>query len=201
MFVQVIEGPIADRDRFRQQYERWHEDLAPHADGWLGSTAGVTPDGVGFLAARFMSAEAAEKNSQRPEQGEWWSQTRPCFSADPEFHDCADVTEIMGGGSDDAGFVQVIRGRINDLARAREMLGEMEDGIAESRPDILGGYVAGPGDDSFVQVMYFRTEEAAREGERSEPNEAEARFDEEFQRLLSEPPRFLDLSDPWLRSA
>ena len=32
----------------------------------------------------------------------------------PEFHDCDDVTVWLGGGSDDAGFVQIIQGQTDD---------------------------------------------------------------------------------------
>ena len=36
-----------------------------------------------------------------------------------EFHDCDDVTLMMDGGSDDAGFVQVIRGKVDDPTGSR----------------------------------------------------------------------------------
>ena len=36
------------------------------------------------------------------------------FDGPVEFHDCDDVTLMMDGGSDDAGFVQVIRGKVDD---------------------------------------------------------------------------------------
>ena len=37
------------------------------------------------------------------------------FSGDAAFHDCRDVEQLLGGGSDDAGFVQVIQGRTRDV--------------------------------------------------------------------------------------
>ena len=45
MFVQVIEGQVADRDGLRRQMDAWEKDLRPGATGFLGSTAGVTDDG------------------------------------------------------------------------------------------------------------------------------------------------------------
>lgn len=196
MFVQFIEGRVADRDALRRQYDRWHEELAPGAEGWLGSTAGVTDDGIGVIAARFESPQAAEANSGRPEQGEWWEETEDCFEGSVDFLDCEDVELMLGGGSDDAGFVQVIRGRMEDLDRAREMMNGMEDELPEQRPDVIGGYVGYRPDGTFAQVVYFTSEEEAREGEAGTSDETDG-----FMDLMDGPPRFLDLRDPWLTSA
>lgn len=196
MFVQFIEGRVADDEALRRQFDRWHEELAPDAEGWLGSTAGVTDDGVGFLAARFESPEAARANSDRPEQGEWWQATEAAFDGPVDFLDCEDTELFLGGGSDDAGFVQVIRGRVRDLDRAREMTSEMDEQLPGQRPDVIGGYVGYRPDGTFAQVVYFTSEEEAREGESEMSDETD-----EFWELLEEPPRFLDLKDPWLASA
>jgi hypothetical protein len=45
MFVQVIKGRVADPARVKAALDRWAEELAPGAEGWLGTTAGVTEDG------------------------------------------------------------------------------------------------------------------------------------------------------------
>ncbi len=45
MFVQAIEGRVADREGLRRQLERWMSELRPGAQGFLGSTAGVTDGG------------------------------------------------------------------------------------------------------------------------------------------------------------
>lgn len=197
MFVQFIEGRVADRDRdrLRRQHDRWHDQLAGDAEGWLGTTAGITDDGVGFLAARFASAQAARANADRPEQGEWWEATEACFDGPVDFLDCEDVEVMLGGGSDDAGFVQVIRGRVEDVDRARAMMEGMDDQLPDRRPDVIGGYVGTRPDGTFAQVVYFTSEEAARQGEAGEAGEPDP-----FEELMAEPPRFLDLRDPWLAS-
>jgi hypothetical protein len=64
MFVQVIRGQVSDP-----------EQLTAGAPGWLGSTAGVTEDGRFVALARFESQEAARRNRDRPEQGQWWMET------------------------------------------------------------------------------------------------------------------------------
>jgi hypothetical protein len=53
MFVQVIQGRVADPARVKAALDRWAEELAPDAEGWLGSTAGVTDDGRFIALARF----------------------------------------------------------------------------------------------------------------------------------------------------
>lgn len=195
MFAQFIEGRVADREGLKRQFDRWHEALAPKAEGWLGSTAGVTDDGIGLLAVRFESPDAAAANSQRSEQGEWWRATETYFEGEVDFLDCEDVEFMLGGGSDDAGFVQVIRGRFQDLDRARELMGGMDEELPEQRPDVIGGYAGTRPDGTFAQVVYFSSEEEAREGEAASADETDG-----FWELLVEPPRFLDLRDPWLAS-
>jgi hypothetical protein len=49
--------------------DRWVKQLVPGAEGWLGSTAGLTEDGRLVALARFETGEAAQHNSDRPEQG------------------------------------------------------------------------------------------------------------------------------------
>ena len=110
MFVQVIEGRVSDREGLHRQMDQWMTDLRPGATGFLGSTAGVTDDGYGIAFARFESAAAAKANSERPEQGRWWAETEKCYSGDVTFTESEDVETFLGGGSNDAGFVQIMRG-------------------------------------------------------------------------------------------
>jgi hypothetical protein len=188
MFVQVIEGKVGDRDKLRSQLDRWLKQLAPGATGWLGHTAGVAPDGIFFAAVRFQSAEAAKANSERPEQGAWWEETTQCLEGDVRFADCEDVDTLGSrGGSDDAGFVQVIQGQGDRQAMLAASKG-LEGFFARLRPDVLGAYVAWEGEGRFTQLVYFTSEAAAREGERRREIRISAvQFD-----------RFINLSEPWL---
>ena len=191
MFVQVIEGKVGDRDRLHSQIDKWLKEVAPGATGWLGHTAGVASDGTFFAAVRFESAESAKANSDRPEQGAWWEETTQCLAADVRFADCADVDTIGSrGGSDDAGFVQVIQGRGDRQAMLAASKG-LEGFFARMRPDVLGTYVAWEDDDRFSQLVYFTSEAAAREGEqRCEIVMSAVQFD-----------RFIDLPEPWFARA
>jgi hypothetical protein len=199
MFVQVIEGRVRDREGLRRQADRWVSELAPGAEGWLGSTIGVADDGAFVAIARFASEEAAQANSERPEQGAWWEETEACLDGEVTFANCPEVDTFGAGGSDDAGFVQVIQGRA-DRDQIAPVAREVDDILRQARPEVIGGIVAWPGDGTFRQVVYFTSEEEARKGESAgmSPEHAEA-----MARVagLMQMERFVDLRDPWLASA
>jgi hypothetical protein len=199
MFIQVFQGQVRDEAGLRRQWDRWHEDLAAQAEGWLGTTAGLATQG-GFIAvARFASEELARRNSDRPEQGRWWAQTAECFAGEVRFHDCPEVDAFLVGAAAQAGFVQVIQGQAADMERLRASVGQFDTLLPTLRPDVIGGTVAWHGDGGFTQTVYFTSEAEARAGERREaPEHLRAQL-EEWQRLLVEP-RYFDLPDPWLSS-
>ena len=201
MFVQVIEGRTSDAEALRSAMDRWMQDLAPGSIGWLGSTGGVTDDGRVVVVARFESAEAAARNSERPEQTRWWEETQRTFDGDVSFRDSEDVTVDLQGDPDTAGFVQIMQGRVSDAARAKELMGQMSsDDMAAFRPDVLGSVSIGHEDGEWTQVMYFTSEAEAREGERKEPPpEMQALMDEMMKISMGEPD-FFDLRQPDLRS-
>jgi hypothetical protein len=197
MFVQIIEARVQDAAGLRRQVEDWEQHLAAGATGWLGTTAGITEDGRFILAARFASPEAARENADRPEQGQWWAVTEKMLD-EVEFVESSDITS-MGAGSDDAGFVQFMHGRVRDRNRLETLNAELNDRLTEVRPDILGGYeLALPGD-GFVAVTYFTSEAEARAGESQEPPADLAESLGEWQALMVDVEWF-DLPDPWLAS-
>ena len=200
MFIQVIQGQITDVGEMRAALDRWHGELAPGADGWLGTTAGVTDDGMFVNTARFESPQAARRNSERPEQGQWWAETAKLFSGETTFHDCTEVYMYVKGGSDSAGFVQVMQGRIRAPQRMREIIALGERGLADFRPDLIGGFAALHGDGGYTEVAYFTSELAAREGEGKQlPAEMRELF-EAWKGLFEGEPTYFDLRDPWLYS-
>ena len=199
MFVQVIQGRVRDAEQLRARMDRWITDLSPNAEGWLGSTTGVTADGIGVALARFESADAARRNSERPEQGQWWAETQALFDGDVTFHDCSDAQEFAGGGSDDAGFVQVIQGRYTDLEKGLELMRRSEEPLRELRPDVIGGLMCLHGDGGFTQAVYFTSEAEARANEqRQPPPDVQAMLEEEGGIMTDVV--YFDLTDPWLHS-
>jgi hypothetical protein len=201
VFVQVFQGQVTDAGRVRQALDDWVQQVAPGAEGWLGSTAGVTDDGTFIGVARFASAEAARRNSGRALQGEWWSGLSKLFTGEAVFHDCSEVDVVRGGGSDRAGFVQVIQGRLTRAARMRELARVFDEQFPDLRPDLLG-FIAALHDGeegAFTHVAYFTSEEEARAGEKGEfPAEAAAALREEME--LMQDVRYYDLREPWLYS-
>jgi len=175
--------------------ERWQRDLAPGADGWLGGTYGFTDDQ--FMAiVRFESHDAAAANAARPEQGAWWAEMEGLFDGPTEFHDCDDVTLMMDGGSDDAGFVQVIRGTVEDPTTLKAMMADTEQ-LHEMRPEILGGTLAIEADGTFIETVAFKDEESARRGEQMEMPDDVRQAMESAMRDVS----YVDLHHPWFASA
>ena len=198
MFMQVIKGRVADPARVKAALDRWAEELAPGAEGWLGTTAGVTEDGRFIAAARFESEDAARRNSDRPEQDRWWSETSRLFDGEPSFSDSSDVDVDTNGDPATATFVQVMQGRTSDPERARRLMNEDSTDWSSFRPDMLGSVAAGHDGGAYTMVMWFTSEAEAREGERKEPPaELKAQM-EEMGTLSVGETEFFDLKDPWM---
>jgi hypothetical protein len=196
MFIQVIQGHCTRQDDVHAMLDEWRRDLSSGASGWLGGTYGFTDDDQLLAVVRFESRDAAMANSARPEQGAWAERFGALMDGPLEFHDCDDVTLMMDGGSDGAGFVQVIRGRVEDPARLKAMLADTTT-LHEMRPDIIGGTLAIEPDGTFIETIAFTSEEAARQGERVEPP-AEVRGELEY---AMKDATFYDLHHPWFESA
>jgi hypothetical protein len=200
MFIQIIQGRCRDTDRLHTLTDEWQKTLGPTAAGWLGGTYGVTDDGEFVGVVRFESKDAARQNSDRPEQGEWWSRMQECFEGEVTFHDCDDAMLFLGGGSDDAGFVQVIQGRITDPERFRHFMEQPMDTLHEARPEIIGGTIAIDPDGFFTQTVAFSSEAEARAGERKEmPAEIRQQLEEEMASMGDV--HYLDLHHPWFATA
>ncbi len=200
MFIQVIEGTTRDPDALHRQLDVWERDLKPGAVGYLGSTGGCTSNGDCIMVVRFESREAATRNSERPEQTEWWHETEQCFDGPVRFHDSDDVQVMTHGSLDDAGFVQAMEGHVTDLQRAHDVEAEADAILAEERPDLLGSVTAFFDDGEFTELAYFTDEAAARAGEGKDLSpEAAATYAQWSEAMPID--RFLDLTEPWLMTA
>ena len=196
MFVQIIEGRTSDAKALMDHGEQWQQDVRPGAIGYLGITAGVTADGRSIAIVRFEDESSARANSERPEQSAWWEGMAKLYDGEPTFSESSDVTEWMGGGSDDAGFVQVMKSTGVDRAKVEEM-DKVFESYTHLRPDLLGGLRIWTGADSCVDVAYFTSESEARAGEKAE-------MPDEVQELMGDfegmgDTEYLDLTEPQLR--
>jgi hypothetical protein len=196
VFIQVIQGRCTRQDELHAAIDAWRTEQAPHATGWLGGTYGFTDDDLFVGVVRFDSQESAMANSARPEQSAWAERVAELMDGPMEFHDCTDVTMLMDGGSDAAGFVQVIRGKLTDPERAKAMMADTT-ALHEMRPEILGATLAIEEDGTFTETVAFTDEALAREGERREPPpEMRAVLDP-----MMADAKFFDLHHPWFQSA
>jgi hypothetical protein len=196
MFIQVMQGKVADQAGLMAAEDRWKRDLAAGATGWLGSTSGITDDGTFVAVVRFESEEAARRNSERPEQDAWWNATQKCFAGDVTFIDSSDVTTWLAGGSDDAGFVQVIEGHLDNPELMRSMMEKYSEQMHQMRPEIIGATIAMHHGGDYVQTVYFTSEAEAREHEQMPPPaEVADMMADEMQDA-----RFFDLHRPMMMS-
>jgi hypothetical protein len=112
-----------------------------------------------------------------------------------EFHDCDDVTLFLDGGSD-AGFVQVIRDKVDDADRLKGMLADTTM-LHEMRPEIIGGTLAMNPTARLPRPSPSPTSRAPEPGETLEPP-LEVRAELEY---AMQGARFYDLHHPWFESA
>jgi hypothetical protein len=199
VFVQVIQAKTSDPQGVRRQFERWDQKLKSGASGFLGSTGGVSEDGEFIAIARFNSEEDARANSSRPEQSQWWAETEKSLDGTASFYDCTEVDVGQGGGSDDAGFVQVIQGTVNDKELMRRSEREFEEQMRDVRPDVIGSITGWQGN-NFTSFVYFTSEAEAREGERRQEQTQDGGDSEEWMGNMTNT-RWIDLKDPWMTSA
>jgi hypothetical protein len=197
VFIQIIQGRCTRQDELKTALDRWRAELSPGAPGWLGGTYGFTDDDRFCAVVRFESRDAAGANSARPEQGAWWKDTEKLFDGPVEFHDCDDVLLMLGGGSDDAGFVQVIRGRVRDPERLRSTVDRVGAILHEARPEIIGATIAIEPDGSFTETVSFTDEAAARAGE---TKEMPAELVDLVGDVYADDATYLDLHHPWFAS-
>jgi hypothetical protein len=196
MFVQVIRGTAKNADALRAAGDKWQQELKPGAKGYLGSTHGVTDDGKMVTIVRFEDEAAANANSERPEQGKWFEENIAPNVEGVSFHNCPTVDLFAGGGSNDAGFVQVMVYKPSDVEALRKMTKTFEN-VASERPDILGGMLAVSTDGTVIDTNYFRSEKEAREAEGKEMSDDMKETMKRFGELAGNV-EFLDLRDPVL---
>jgi hypothetical protein len=194
VFIQIIQGKCTKHDELKAALDRWREECEPGALGFLGGTYGFTDDDVFCAVVRFETREAARANSARPAQGRWWGSVEPLFDGQVEFHDCDDVLLMLDGGSDDAGFVQIIRGRVRDPETMRSAMDRVSTILHDARPEIIGATIAVEPDGTFTETVAFTDEAAARAGE---TKEMPAELSELVSQVSMEGERYYDLHQPF----
>lgn len=193
MFVQFFQGLTEERRGLREVFDRWADDVAPTADGFVDGVAGVTADGRLVSAARFASEQQARANSDRPEQGEWWEELAASLSGEPSFRESTDVRGFLDGPAANARFVQVIEGRATDREVFERIMEADEEWLRRERPEVIGGYLAWHDHERFTLVVFFTDEAAARQGEHKNEEGPGADLSE-----VVTGASYHDLSEPWI---
>ena len=203
MWVQVIQGKAKDAAGLRKLMDKWNEEIRPKSIGFIGATGGITEDGTFINIGRFESEELAMQNSDLPEQSAWANEMSQYLDGEPTFRNCKEVDQMRNGGSNDAGFVQIMQSGLKDFERARELGRQMNESMpADMRPEFIGGIVAWDGE-ILTQSAYFTSEAEAREGENQDWDEM-AKQDPEGAKLWQEMSELMgeityyDLRDPFI---
>lgn len=198
MYIQMVQGACAQQDDMRMLVDDWCGAMADRP-GWLGGTYGFTDDGQFMGVVRYASADACRERCADDDAGLWWACAETLFDGTPEIHQSEDVSIMLDGGRDDAGFVQVMRGRVRDVDKLRRMSTDqqMTNMLHEARPEIIGATLLIEDDGSFTETISFTDEASARRGEQTDmPADMAADFEGAMEGEIS----YYDLHRPWFGS-
>jgi hypothetical protein len=195
VYIQMAQGKCDRQDEMRRIVDNWSAAMAER-EGWLGGTYGFTDDGRFVGVTRYASAADCERLfADELSQQSWATAQRIC--EDLVMHESGDVTMMLEGGSDSAGFVQVMRGHIGDPERFRHLASdEMTSMLHQARPEVIGGTLAVEPDGAFIETIFFTDEDSARHGESQDmPEQVRAELEDAFADV-----EYLDLHKPWFAS-
>jgi hypothetical protein len=197
VFIRIMRGRVVDGAGTRFELARWRQELSAGTPGWRRLTAGVTDDGEVVTVLRYGDEEAARRSGERPQQAAWRASVERQLAGRATWYDCPVVNVMKAGDEADAGFVQVMQGRLVDPVRLAAMRAEVEQTLRERAPHVLGVTVAEHADGvGFTEVTYFTSEREARAGERQMPVEMAVQLG--TVRSYMEGLEFLELRDPVL---
>ena len=194
MFIQMVQGRCSRQDEMRGLVEDWCGSMAAQP-GWLGGTYGFTDDDRFIGIVRFDSHNACMDAAKMPDAATYWAAADALCDRGCEVHESEDVSIMLEGGSDRAGFVQVMRGRVGDADKFRHFMtdAEVTSMLHDTRPEIIGATLAIEQDGSFIETVAFTSEDAARKGEQTE---MPAEMQSDFESAMTDV-EYLDLHHPW----
>jgi hypothetical protein len=194
VFIQMVAGRCNEDDDMRMLVDDWCRRMSDEP-GWLGGTYGFTEEGMFLGVVRYESAGAWKECCSADDAGMWWAAAEEVFDGKPEFHQSEDVIMMLDGGSDDAGFVQVMRGRVVDSEKLRRLMTDqhMTSMLHQARPEIIGATLIIEDDGTFTETVSFTDEASARRHEaEAMPAEVAADLEEAIAEV-----DYHDLHKPW----
>jgi hypothetical protein len=196
LFAQVLTFKVADSPALFDAFDTWNKEIGSKAPGFLGGSGGITDDGTAVVIVRYRTAEECLAVRELPEHQQWRADSLPLIAGEIVSKDSVNVITDLPGNPEEAGFVQVIQGRLSDPEDAFGLGAEDRKALAEARPDIIGRELILHDNSEFTLVVSFTNEEQARIGEQQPlPDDVAAQRD----RVFSGPdgvPTFYDLRKP-----
>lgn len=195
--LQILQGPVRDRSGVRNVFDQWFDNVAPDAEGWLNSTAGLSDDEFVALFT-FASAEAVRRVEQRPDHQAWRQDLEQELADGLTVRSSENVAAFGDTRPDDAGFVVVAQGQTTGLGQALGRVTEHEQHhIREHHLPVLGGVIADHGEGWFTELIYFPSVQEAQADEAKEVPKEGLTMMERIGQPLTEL-RYLELHNPWL---
>lgn len=194
MWIRIARGKTAEPAKLKALVETFTTDPEGLPAGSLGVTFGFAKDGTAVVSSRFESKAAGEA---------WFSSDQ--FKArlekitalgteiTDEFRS-DDVVVFGKGGSDDAGFVQVMTGNTSDRAKYEQISNTLDEFLTKERPDVIGGITAFGDNGRYFDVVYFTNEADARVGEKKELSAGAQEILGQLESITSDV-EFIDLTD------
>ena len=124
-------------------------------------------------------------------------ETEKCFDGDVRFTDSDDVDSFLAGGSDEAGFVQVMKGYGTDHDQMHSLDRSSKRTPRRSGLICSAASACGPDRTATSRLPTSRASARLVEGESKEPPAELAAQMGDFQALMANV-EFIDRRDPWL---
>ncbi len=164
VYVEVVQAGNADASAVGELYQRWFDELAPHSGGWLHTIAGVSADDELVAVVTFVSAEAALRERDQPEQQTWWDELERATGEDLAVRHSVRVATFGDPRPEDIGFVQVVQGRSEGLsAMIDEVADRSKHYMRDHELDVIGGMLVDHGDLGFTELIHYPSADAAQD--------------------------------------
>lgn len=196
MFVRMLRARVSAKPLLRNAWDQLGDSLGK-IPGWRCMVGGIDRDGGFFGTIEFTDPGAAHHAWTDGEVSRWLQEVQRSLDNVDE-RESADGEILLPGPRNEAGFIQFIQARTSDKPRWKAINDAMQEVMRSHRPEVLAATIAWNDDDSFLETVYFTSEQEAREGESREFPGGMAGLFGELMDLVSDL-SYTDLRSPWLK--